>query len=183
MKRKTDQADIIDTALSILDDQGLAAVTLKNVASELNIKSPSLYNHVDNLDDLLSMVAIRCLDNLYNALVNTVIGLSERDALLALSNEYRAFFKKHPGQYSLIQSVTIWQHNLEAKGASDKILQLAGKILEKSDLSQDGMIHFIRVWRSFMHGFLSLETNGDFGLEQSVNDSFNYGLRVLLNSL
>lgn len=183
MKRKVDKDKIINTAISILDQEGLDNVTLKNVALHLNIASPSLYNHIKNLDELLLYVANHSLDHLYDSLVESIIGLDKKEALLALSNEYLAFFKAHPGQYSLIQKVGIWDKNNVSMEKSDKILELVEKILVKYNISADNAIHFIRTWRSFMHGFLLLETNHSFGLEQDTNDTFNYGLNLFFNNL
>lgn len=105
----------------------------------------------------------------------------EKDqALLALSNEYRKFFKSYSGQYSLIQRVNFWNKNKFSTSKSDKILKLLEKILSRYDIKNTEVIDFIRVWRSYMHGFLLLETNNGFGLELDVNESFIYGLEILI---
>ena len=44
---------VIQAASDIADEKGLNNVSLKVVAERLNIRTPSLYNHIENLDDLL----------------------------------------------------------------------------------------------------------------------------------
>jgi AcrR family transcriptional regulator len=47
---------IARAALAILDEDGAAAVTLRNIAARLGVQSPSLYNHVTSKDDILDAV-------------------------------------------------------------------------------------------------------------------------------
>ena len=42
---------VIQAASDIADEKGLNNVSLKVVAERLNIRTPSLYNHIENLDD------------------------------------------------------------------------------------------------------------------------------------
>ncbi len=44
---------IIDAALSIMDTEGLDAVSMRRVAREVGVEAMSLYNHVRDKDDLL----------------------------------------------------------------------------------------------------------------------------------
>ena len=44
---------IIETAANLSNKAGLENLSLKMIAEELKIKSPSLYNHVSSLDDII----------------------------------------------------------------------------------------------------------------------------------
>lgn len=55
---------IIETSASLVNKVGLTNLSLKLVAEELNIKSPSLYNHISSLEELKSKLMIygwKCL--------------------------------------------------------------------------------------------------------------------------
>jgi len=52
---------IVDTALRVLDAEGLAAVTMRRVADELNTGPASLYAYVANKEELLDLVYDRVL--------------------------------------------------------------------------------------------------------------------------
>ncbi|KRL98866.1 TetR/AcrR family transcriptional regulator [Liquorilactobacillus satsumensis] len=183
MKKGIDQDAIIKAALTLLDKEGLKAVTLKNVSVLLGIKPPSLYNHVESLNELLELTAKNCLAKLSQNLLESVVGLQSKEALLALSNEYRKFFKCYPNQYRLIQQVGVWSQHAGASAESTKMIALLSKVLAKSGLSQKEMIHFIRAWRSYMHGFLLLETNDSFKMKEDINASFAYGLAIFAAKL
>ena len=47
-----DKTIIIKKAAEMANEIGLEKVTLKLLANQLNIKPPSLYNHIKGLDDL-----------------------------------------------------------------------------------------------------------------------------------
>ena len=51
------KAAVIQTACDIADEKGLNNVSLKAVAEKLNIRTPSLYNHIGSIDDLLREAA------------------------------------------------------------------------------------------------------------------------------
>lgn len=44
-------------AVEIADERGVAAVTMREIASRLGVEAMSLYNHVDNKDDILDGMA------------------------------------------------------------------------------------------------------------------------------
>ena len=57
-KRRTlDQAQVVEAALTLLDDVGLAALTMRRLSVQLGIKAASLYRHVRNKDELLQLIA------------------------------------------------------------------------------------------------------------------------------
>ena len=59
--RRISRDSILDASIRIVDADGLAALTMRRVASELSVESPSLYRHVKNKDALLDGVVDRIL--------------------------------------------------------------------------------------------------------------------------
>jgi len=53
---------ILEVATEIADERGLAAVTMREVASRLGVKAMSLYNHVANKDDILDGMLDRVVE-------------------------------------------------------------------------------------------------------------------------
>lgn len=49
---------IIKTAALLADQRGLENVSLKMIAETLNMKSPSLYNHISSLEDIKEKLMI-----------------------------------------------------------------------------------------------------------------------------
>ncbi len=48
---------VLATAVAIADERGVAAVTMREIASRLGVEAMSLYNHVANKDDILDGMA------------------------------------------------------------------------------------------------------------------------------
>ncbi len=53
-----------DVAARIADKDGLGALTLTKLADELKVKSPSLYNHVGGLTELLDELTLLAVTQL-----------------------------------------------------------------------------------------------------------------------
>src|ERR1700712_5553511 len=64
---------IVNAALTFLDREGWDALTINALAMQLGTKGPSLYNHVDSLEDLRRTVRMRVVDDIIGML-NTVGG-------------------------------------------------------------------------------------------------------------
>lgn len=62
---------IVNSALVFLDREGWDALTINALATQLGTKGPSLYNHVQSLDDLRRTVRMRVIDDIIGML-NTV---------------------------------------------------------------------------------------------------------------
>lgn len=79
---------VIQAASDIADEKGLNNVSLKVVAERLNIRTPSLYNHIENLDDLLREVAHNGMRTINQRMTQAAIGKSGDTAIKAIAIEY-----------------------------------------------------------------------------------------------
>ena len=59
---------IVNAALTFLDREGWDALTINALAIQLGTKGPSLYNHVDSLEDLRRTVRMRVIDDILQML-------------------------------------------------------------------------------------------------------------------
>ena len=59
---------IVSAALTFLDREGWDALTINALAIQLGTKGPSLYNHVDSLEDLRRTVRMRVIDDILQML-------------------------------------------------------------------------------------------------------------------
>ena len=57
-KNNINEEIIIETAASIVNEVGSENLSLKIIAEKLNIKSPSLYNHISSLDEIKSKLMV-----------------------------------------------------------------------------------------------------------------------------
>src|SRR5205807_5189011 len=72
---------IVNAALTFLDREGWDALTINALATQLGTKGPSLYNHVDSLEDLRRTVRMRVIDDIITMLSRVAEGRSRDDAV------------------------------------------------------------------------------------------------------
>jgi AcrR family transcriptional regulator len=83
---------VLDTALRLADEQGLAALSMRKVAAAAGVEAMSLYNHVENKGDLLDGLTARVFEE-----VPLPDPASSWDARLrSLAEGLHASFTRHP---------------------------------------------------------------------------------------
>jgi AcrR family transcriptional regulator len=174
-----DTQRVVDEAASIADADGLGEVTLARVAAALDVRAPSLYNHVDGRRGLLRLLAMQSINELADLLRDAAVGRSGADALTAIARSYRAYAHEHPGRYT----ATVWapapgDEELAAAGARAVGMLLA--MLAGWGFEGDAALHRVRVVRSGLHGFVALEAEGGFGLPLDLDESFDLLLATLI---
>ncbi|CAM4031225.1 TetR-like C-terminal domain-containing protein [Cohnella lubricantis] len=166
-----DLPTLLTAAAEIADREGFEAVTLASLAQKLQIRSPSLYNHIAGLPDLRRHLALRGLATLSAQLEQEVAGCTGDDSIRAFSRTYVAFARTHPGLYEAIQ---------RAPAPDDELLQQAGgrvldqvyRAMTSYGLEGDAAVHAVRAIRSLLHGFVTLERQGGFGIPLDLDVTF-----------
>jgi AcrR family transcriptional regulator len=176
-----DRDQVVAAAAEIADAEGLDAVTLARVATQLGVKSPSLYNHVEGRDGLVRGIGLQGLRELAATLRDAAVGRSGPDALLAASRAYREFVAEHPGRYAA-GAIAAPQDD-ERAAAAAAVLDVMRGVLRAWNLSGDDEVHALRAFRSAVHGFASLEAAGGFGIDVDLDASFTRLVTALAQGL
>ncbi len=157
---KLSRDGIIDGALTFLDREGWDALTINALAMQLGTKGPSLYNHVDSLEDLRRAVRIRVIDDIITMLNRVGEGRARDDAVLVMAGAYRSYAHHHPGRYSAFTRMPLGgddpEYTAATRGAAAPVIAVL------SSYGLDGEAAFyaaIEFW-SAMHGFVLLEMTG-----------------------
>lgn len=177
-----DRNALVGEAARLADERGLASVTLANLAERLNVRPPSLYNHIDGSDELHHQLSLFALQALGNTLARAAIGLNGAAGLLAIANAYRAFAKRHPGMYDATLRAPR-PGDTALQNIAQELLDVVRAVLVPFGLDEERTIHVIRGFRSIVHGFVSLEAAGGFGLPQSIDESFHVILTSFIAGL
>ena len=154
----------------VADEVGFDHLTLARLAKRLKISTPSLYSHVDGLDDLRRRIAEFGARGLAVSLQLAVAGRSGADALTAVATAYRSYASRHPGTYTALERGPAFGADPEALRAPVDVVIAA---LRGYGLTGDEEIHAVRVIRAALHGFISLEVSGGFALEVDVDETFS----------
>lgn len=168
-----DREQVVRAAAELLDERPDHAMTLADLASRLGVRTPSLYNHINGLEDLHQGIALYSTRELAARIGRAAIGISGEDAIMAIADAYRAFATERPGLYLRSQRAPGPSEAARAD-LSDEILDVLRRVLEPFNLVQAEQIHAMRALRSLIHGFVSLELVGGFGIPIDVDQSFHY---------
>ncbi len=83
---------IVEVATSILDSEGIHALSTRRLAHELGVRAPSLYNHFATKDEILDAVG----DEIMAQVDVTMSGRDWAGALTAWARAYRKALTAHP---------------------------------------------------------------------------------------
>jgi AcrR family transcriptional regulator len=178
-RRGLDTEQVVDAAIELADEEGLARATLVHVAGRLGVRPPSLYNHVDGRAALIRLITLRGLDGLAAQIATAAAGLSGADALRATCHAYRDFALANPGCYEAMIAPPK-QGDAELLAATDRVLELLAQVLRAWSFDEVQTIDAIRTIRGALHGFVTLQRAGGFGLARRIDDSFECLVETLV---
>ncbi len=161
------------------DEVGLPHLTLAALAARLGVRQPSLYKHIDGMHGLQRGLAVRAKNELANILARAAIGRERGDAIAAISKAYRAWAHEHPGRYAAAQPAPAVD-DAEDIAASQAAVSVVTAVLAGYGLRDDDAIDATRALRSALHGFVTLELSGGFGLPVEIDRSYERLVRGLV---
>ena len=169
-----DRASIVAAAIALVNTEGAAALSLKRLADDLGVQTPSLYNHVDGMPDLLAALALENSRNMAACLTDAAVGRSGVAAVQALADAYRGYIMANPGLYALgLRPAHMATPADPARIAADeRTVAVAVAVVNSCGLYGDDALHAVRGLRSVVHGFATLELAGGFGLPLDLDESF-----------
>lgn len=181
-RQSLDADRVVDAAAAIADRDGLATLTLSAVAATLGVRTPSLYNHVDGLDDLHRRLTVCALDELAVRIREAAVGRSGEEAVHAIAVAHRRFASERPGLYAAtVPTTEVPDDDIRRAGAA--ILATVFDALRGYGLDERAAIHATRSLRSAVHGFVSLEASGGFGLDVDVEESFAWMVELVADGI
>ena len=174
--------EIINAATSLVEEKGYDNFSLRELASRLDVKPASLYNHTSNVAQITNAVGHFALDTLCEELKKSQKGANGKEKLLNVANAYRKYALNNRELYKVIVNMPSYNDDsLLKEGRS--ILKELYLTLDEYNLTHEEKIHFARAYRSAMHGFVSLEMNGYFQNEPNTDESYRFMIVALINSL
>ena len=182
MARKVglDRPQVVDAAATLANAHGLESVTLARVAAALGVASPSLYSHVDGLPALRRLLSLEASARLAGSLREAISGEDGVASIRAVARAYRAFAGAQPGLYATLHSTPGQGEDPEVYAAFAALVPDLGAVLAELGMPDDDVVPLVRALRSALHGFVSLEASGGFGLPEDVDASFETLVDVLV---
>lgn len=179
---KIDKDTIIIEAAHMANETGIENLSLKTLAARLGVKSPSLYNHVDGLDDLKRQVMLYGWKEMEDRMIQAVIGVTGYDAVRAMCHAFHKYATENQGVFSAM----LWFNQFEDEQTletASRMTSIFFKITDSLNISQENCCHLVRMFRGFLEGFALLENHRAFGNAQPIEESFHLAVDILIEGM
>jgi AcrR family transcriptional regulator len=176
---------VVQAAAELINTEGPAALSLNRLAEKLDIRTPSLYNHVDGLPGLQEELAIMNARLLADRMSQAAIGRSGSELFMDVAQAVRNYVKEYPGLYmsTLRASGNQAVRDENLMHEEERALTVGLAVMASLGLQGEDAIHALRAFRSTVHGFATLEVAGGFGMPQDCDESFRRLVKSLVAGL
>ena len=181
---KTSAEQILAAALALLEQRGQAGLTLRALATELNLTPNALYRYFPSREALLAAVATQGAALLFED-VRAALGdetLPQPDAgLFELARRYLRFARQRPALYDLY--MTCGSLSAEQRRSYDQLWQVVVRQLEPLAGPRSAEVA-MTLW-SYLHGLVGLERSGVYDVRDTAKppENLEFGLGLLLAGL
>jgi AcrR family transcriptional regulator len=165
---------IVLAASDLLEQDGLAALTMQAVAHRVGVRAPSLYKRVQGRDRLIQLVAEATLTELATR-------LDAESSAAELANALRAFGHERPAAFQLVMTPgpgTPRADDVFAAAASEAVLRIAARLA-----GDDHALEAARTLTAWAAGFISMELNGRFRLGGDVDSAWEFGVSRIVEAI
>lgn len=148
---------IAGAALHIMDTEGLEAVSMRRVAREVGFEAMSLYNHVQDKDDLLGCVLEQVMKEF--SYPRAIDGEDWLQQARALANAWRQLLHDHPGALQLFAEHKRPMDSVGGMRPMDATLTT----LRSAGLSDSDAVQAFHAIGGYIFGFVLMESGRLYG--------------------
>ena len=179
MNMRVTRAEVIKTASDMADRNGLHNVSLKAIAENLGIRTPSLYNHIGSLDELLREIAHSGMRTMNEKMIRAAIGKTGDSALKLVAVEYLNYMIEHPGVYEIIQWAS-WNGTEETAIIFNDYLSLLKTLICSCGFNPDKTTEILSMVTGMLHGYTTLQLRYAFSNPDKVRKELSEAIDTLL---
>jgi AcrR family transcriptional regulator len=174
-----DPAAVTAAGAALADEVGSAGLSMALLAERLGVKTPSLYKHVANQADLAHRIAVLGMHEIADAIRDAIQGRTGSEALVAGAQAMRRYVLDHPGRYAIGNAAKVTGSDDPLLPAIQRVIMSWSAMLHGYHLDPGQEIHALRMLRSVLHGFATLEADGSFQFATDIEESFTWMLGFL----
>jgi AcrR family transcriptional regulator len=185
---RTSRDAIVAAARSLLEEQGLEAVTMASVADRVGVRPPSLYKHVQDRGALIAAVADDAALELGRVMEAAVRGTPGEVAdegpaarIVRAAQAFRALAGRSPRSVSLVFAglggdlqPSVETASIAARPLLEASAELAG---------EERALVAARALTAFAYGFCAMEQGEAFRFGGDVDEAFRAGIEALVRGL
>jgi AcrR family transcriptional regulator len=139
---------VLHAALAFADERGLEKLSMRKLAQELGVEAMSLYNHVDNKDDIVGGIV-----DLVAGEVEPPAGSDWKAALRESAISAHEALSRHRW------AARIWMASVGRGSDRMRHAEAALRCLREAGFSKDLTYHAFHVWQGYALGFTLQELN------------------------
>jgi AcrR family transcriptional regulator len=173
-KARLTPASVTEAGAALVDEIGFASLSMGLLAERLGVRTPSLYKHVSSQADLAHRIAVLAMTEVSEAIRDAIGGRAGRDALAAGAQAMRMYVREHPGRYAAGNAARPTGPDDPLIPADARVVASWAAMLRGYRLGSSQEIHALRMLRSILHGFATLEAADGFQIDTDVDDSFTW---------
>lgn len=165
---------IVLAARDLLEQDGLAGITMQAVAHRVGVRAPSLYKRVQNRDRLIQLVAETTLTELAERLAGATTAAQ-------LANLLRAFGRHQPAAFQLVMTPEAGTPVADQPfrvALSAPILRVARELA-----GDEFALEAARTLTSWAAGFITMELNGGFQLGGDIDRAWDFGVERIVQAI
>src|ERR671910_944097 len=157
-KPRVSREQVLDAALAIADEGGLAAVTMASVGARLGVEAMSLYRHIGNKEEMLDGL----VDRVFAEIEVPVDAQDWREALRRRAVSFHDALRRHPWAIGLMESRA--QPGPATLGHHDAMLGL----LFRAGFDGHGAMRVYNLLDSYIYGFALQEATLPFSTSEEM---------------
>lgn len=174
---------IVASAKEMIEKDGVQQFSMRKLAENLNVKTASLYAHIESAEVLFTEIGLTALNDQKDCLVSAIGEKCGDEAVKAIAESYRKFAVEHIELYRLIMQMPSGNNDV-LKEAAAVTAEPFMKVLNDYNISSSQKMHWQRVLRGLMHGFISEEQSGYFShYPVPVNESYDIAISCVIEGL
>lgn len=177
-----------ETAKNMILDEGISSVSVRNVAKEAGYAYATIYNHFENLDELLWYTRDIMMKDIADYISRNNHGEIENiDMIIELFKTYIDYFIKNPNIYQFFyfyklkksdKKITSINETDEFKNQFTKTFEF---LINKNNKTVEEIMRSVRVILFSIHGLLTLYLSDNEELTiTELYDELGHAIRLLL---
>jgi AcrR family transcriptional regulator len=176
---QTSTAAIVAAGRQLLEERGIDALTMRDVADAVGVRAPSLYKRVRGRSDLFRLILEDVADELTSTLDAAASSGDPAANVRAMAAAYRRFARAAPVAYTLMFAPQA------LPGATARSVRSSATFLRVME-ELAGPQHALPAARTIVawaHGFITMELAGAFRLGGDVEQAWDFGLDRILTAV
>ncbi len=158
------RAALVNAAFKLLDEGGINAVTIRQIAKSVGVAHSAPANHFKNKRELFTALALEIFNQLSKTLQSELDPEEKnlRESIHVFSKTILDFGLKHPNRYALLSRRDCFNSsNEDLYKSMEEVYQQMTRILaaHSNEKSLDVESQAIALW-SMIHGYVSLRLEG-----------------------